>query len=318
MPNPRLPSAPTKQKYIGRFAPSPSGPLHIGSLTCALASFLDARANSGIWQVRIEDIDPPREQTGASASILNTLGAHQLLWDGSVSYQSKRSDIYKTLLADLEQRGLTYRCNCTRKRLATLASGYDGKCRYLNILANTPSAIRLNIGAASATEQSEFVEFNDAIQGKTSQRLAEAGDFIVLRKDNLFSYQLAVVADDIAQNITHVMRGSDLLDTTCSQIFLTRLAGHTPPDYAHIPVIRDCRGLKLSKQNHAPGVDANLAQDNLYRCLHHLKQNPPKALKNESIDNILKWAIQRWQPSNIPKCNSVTLEQHFSARPQSN
>lgn len=279
-----------QRPYIGRFAPSPSGPLHFGSLVCALASYLDAKAHNGLWLLRIEDIDPPREQPGAADQIKRTLEAHGLFWDGEVRYQSKRSDAYWDILNELKKQDLIYECNCTRKRLAPLQGRYDGHCRQQPPKAG-PSALRLKVSDLPQNYRhiQTDIEFNDRIVGLQRESLHEvSGDFIIHRKDGLFAYQLAVVADDIEQGITDIVRGDDLLDTTARQIYLYKLLGMPIPSFAHIPVIRDEYGNKLSKQNHAPAVDNTDAIANLKNACRLLWQSLglPKNSSLESISDL--------------------------------
>ena len=296
-PQPPLP-------YIGRFAPSPSGPLHFGSLVCALASFLDARARCGTWLVRIEDIDPPREPKGAREAILQCLEAHGLHWDGELWLQSGRHEAYRALLAWLEKAELVYRCNCTRRRLQSLAGTYDGYCRNHPPPPGQAAALRLKVADLPATYGSvgSHIAFSDDIQGRQEEDLRQTcGDFVIHRKDGLFAYQLAVVADDIAQQITHVVRGSDLLDTTARQIFLFKLLGQTPPRYSHIPVLVDQQGQKLSKQNHATPVGNASAGDNLWRACRCLGLLPPAALRRAEPSELLAWAGAHWRLDRVPQ-----------------
>lgn len=296
-PRPPLP-------YIGRFAPSPSGPLHFGSLVCALASFLDARARGGKWLVRIEDIDPPREPKGARAGILHCLEAHELHWDGELWLQSSRHDAYRELLVWLEKEALVYRCNCTRRRLQSLGGTYDGYCRNHPPPPGQAAALRLKVADLPATHDSvgSHVAFTDDVQGRQREDLQQTcGDFVIHRKDGLFAYQLAVVADDIAQRMTHVVRGSDLLDTTARQIFLFRLLGQTPPRYSHIPVLVDQHGQKLSKQNHAAPVDSASPGDNLWRACHCLGLRPPATLRRAEPSELLVWATAHWRLDRVPR-----------------
>lgn len=266
----------TSQPYIGRFAPSPSGPLHFGSLVCAVASFLHAKQHQGQWLVRIEDIDPPREQAGAADEIRRCLEAHQLFWDGDVLYQSERSEAYQSVLESLTQDKLCYPCNCTRKRLQSLVGFYDGHCLKHLPKPNEPCSLRLkthDLPPLLSHIKSDIL-FNDETQGTIKENLAStSGDFVIHRKDGLFAYQLAVVVDDIAQNISHVVRGDDLLDTTARQIYLFELLGHTAPQYNHIPVVLDSNGNKLSKQNHAPSLDYKQAKTNLKNACEYLGQS---------------------------------------------
>lgn len=271
--------------YVGRFAPSPSGPLHFGSLVCALASYLDAKHHRGQWLVRIEDIDPPREQPGASDAILSCLVTHGLHWDQEVRYQSQRSNAYNRLLEWLSQQGLTYRCTCTRKRLAPLAGCYDGKCRTLCDV-QAPAALRLKVSNLpdQFAHLAPQVKFVDRIVGSIEEDLTKSsGDYVIHRKDGYFAYQLAVVADDIDQGITHVVRGADLLDTTAKQTYLYQLLGAHPPRYAHIPVILDQNGNKLSKQNHAPALDLQKASRNVHEALLALGISLPHAADSKTL-----------------------------------
>lgn len=275
-------------KYIGRFAPSPSGPLHFGSLVCALASYIDAKRHGGQWLVRIEDIDPPREQPGASEQILRCLEAHGLYWDGEVRHQSERSEAYRAALKWFQQEDLLYRCTCTRKRLAPLHGLYDGYCRERPADASQPAALRVKVNglppkyAATTTH----ITFTDRIKGKVVEDLTRSGDFVVHRKDGYFAYQLAVVIDDVDQGVTHVVRGDDLLDTTAKQIYLYHLLGKAAPKFSHIPVVVDSHGNKLSKQNHAPALDNGLPAKNLIAALRYLRlpaPEPPTAPTCEAI-----------------------------------
>jgi glutamyl-Q tRNA(Asp) synthetase len=260
--------------YVGRFAPSPTGPLHFGSLVCALASYLDAKRHNGKWLLRIEDIDPPREQRGAADSIKRTLEAHGLFWDEEVRYQSQRSEAYWACLNELKKLGLLYKCNCTRARLSPLNGRYDGHCRHHPPTTDEPCALRLKVSDLPPEFRHirNTIEFNDRIQGIQKENVDEvSGDFVIHRKDGFFAYQLAVVVDDVDQGITDIVRGNDL------QIFLYHILGKTPPRYAHIPVVVDDHGNKLSKQNHAPAVDAKQARSNISNALVFLGYSPAEA-----------------------------------------
>lgn len=278
--------------YKGRFAPSPSGPLHLGSLACALASYFDAKANAGLWLVRMEDIDPPREPAGAAKSIVECLQAHQLYWDGDITYQSQRSQAYTHALQQLEKNRLTYLCQCTRKRLRTLEGNYDGHCRTLQ---HTEGALRLNILAGQQLGHKVNVAFHDRICGSQHQNLLASGDFVVHRKDGLFAYQLAVIVDDIAQGINHIVRGSDLLDVTFNQLLLFDIFDYSAPKFCHIPVLLDERGYKLSKQHGAPGVNLQTPKENILQALLHMGFEPPKHL---SIQQLLTWGTEQWQQAH--------------------
>jgi len=297
-----------RQPYRGRFAPSPSGPLHFGSLVCALASYLDAKANHGKWLVRIEDIDPPREQKGASESILETLQAHGLFWDEELLYQSSRSEAYQKTLAYFLENNLAYRCACTRKRLLDLPGVYDGYCLNTRPQKNQAAALRLNLKSCLRQIHSK-TSFIDLIQGEQSDSLKQTGDFVIHRKDGLFAYQLAVVIDDIAQEITRVVRGVDLLDTTSQQLYLFQLLGRSQPQYAHIPVLVDTTGNKLSKQNHAIPVANQNALENLRTAFQLLGMQTSSTLAND-IPRLLEWGIAHWNLENVPQCSSIPAPSH--------
>lgn len=284
--------------YIGRFAPSPSGPLHMGSLVCAVASYLDAKHHQGTWLVRIEDIDPPREQEGAAQSILDTLLHHGLQWDGEVRFQNTQSKAYDETLKRLQSMQLTYRCNCTRKRLNQISKHYDNHCRNQQIDNNTPAAIRLNIDAASQYT-ARTVKIQDLIQPPATETLSEEGDFVIHRKDGLYAYQLAVVVDDIDQNISHIIRGNDLFDCTGKQIFLTKLLNGQNIQYGHIPVLNDASGNKLSKQNHAPAVEKHAASKNIFTALTLLQLSPPQSLQHRAPHELIQWGIEHWQTNQL-------------------
>lgn len=295
--------------YIGRFAPSPTGPLHFGSLVAALASYLDARAHGGRWLLRMEDLDPPREMPGASDAILTGLEAHGLLWDGPVMYQSQRGEAYEAALEYLDSKHLLYPCFCSRKSVAAAGGIYPGTCRrdYPGSAlaaagkADRPAALRLK-SSHLPPGLSSTVEFQDLIFGHQRRDLAkEVGDFIVRRKDRLFAYQLAVVVDDRDQGITDVIRGSDLLDSTAQQIFLFRLLNSPVPRYGHLPVAVDHYGQKLSKQQGAPSLETRRAADNLLRGLEFLGQKPPVELKGAACREILDWSIGHWDRGRIAR-----------------
>lgn len=280
-------------QYIGRFAPSPSGPLHMGSLVCALASYLDARSNHGLWLVRMEDIDPPREQTGAAELILTCLQQHGLQWDDTeVMFQSRRASAYNHALESLRTQLLIYPCSCTRKRLTPLNGCYDGYCKTHP--ASSPAALRLDLDQAKLKGGMLHQRFTDGLQGEQYEDLALQGDFVVHRKDGLFAYQLAVVVDDIAQGISHVVRGNDLLNTTARQRILFQLLDYKAPSYSHIPVLIDNNGNKLSKQNHAPAVDLAKPTQNLLHALSLLGFDTTALSANGTTQATLDWAIPQW------------------------
>ena len=292
--------------YRGRFAPSPSGHLHFGSLVTALASFLDAKSyldpqgNSGVWLVRIDDIDPPREQVGASTAILKSLEAYGLHWDEKVLYQSTQTPYYREILAHLHQQQLSYYCSCTRAAIKATNGIYQGTCRIKNHPAEHNATRLINTQG--------IFQFNDIIQDHVTcdKALAEE-DFIIHRKDGLFAYQLAVVADDIYQKITHVIRGCDLLEPTSRQLSLFKTLNTPPPCYGHVPLAITSKGYKLSKQNKAPEINVNHPQPTLISALIFLKQQPPETLIHATVDEIITWAIQHWSREKIPSIQEITI-----------
>ncbi|HSC67659.1 MAG TPA: tRNA glutamyl-Q(34) synthetase GluQRS [Cellvibrio sp.] len=286
--------------YIGRFAPSPSGPLHFGSLVSALASYLDAKASGGQWLVRMEDLDPPREQPGAAGEILRSLADHGLHWDGEVIYQSRRHQAYQACLDALIAAELAYPCTCSRQELASMGGIYDGRCRTRHPVAGEAYSLRLKLYDLPGHCIAEQIQFNDLIQGLQTQNLrTQAGDQILKRRDGYYAYQLAVVVDDIAQGITHIIRGSDLLEVTGRQLFFYGLLGASLPHFGHVPLAMQANGQKLSKQNHAKAIDGKLASKNLWRGLEFLGQNPPADLADSSTRELLDWGLHHWQRSAI-------------------
>jgi glutamyl-Q tRNA(Asp) synthetase len=288
-------------QYRGRFAPSPSGFLHFGSLIAALASYLHAKHHQGLWLVRIEDIDPPREKVGACSAILATLEAYGLHWDESVLYQSRQSELYQDVLQQLAHQKLTYHCQCTRAQIKTQGGIYQGHCINCD-LPQKNNATRLH-------NQQGIFRYQDLIQGQyaCSRALAEE-DFILVRKDGLFAYQLAVVVDDIYQNISHVIRGCDLLDPTARQLSFYQQLGYQAPQFGHIPLAVTEHGYKLSKQNNAPAIDNNNPAPALIAALNFLGQNAPEELQSYSAEQIIQWAIKSWSPEQIPKKQQIILE----------
>ena len=286
--------------YVGRFAPSPTGPLHFGSLVTALASYLDARAHGGKWLVRVEDLDPPREITGSSTLILKQLRALGMDWDGDVLYQSTRLSAYESILEQLEDQKICFRCDCSRQRVSGLEGIYDGRCRSRRLTSAQGLAIRLKI-------RPETVRFTDTIQGDYAQNLEhEVGDFILRRKDGLFAYQLAVVADDAEQGITHIVRGYDLLSSTPRQIYLQQLLGLPTPSYAHIPIIVNALGQKLSKQHFAEPIDLKNASSLLISALQFLGMTPPPSLTGAVPASLVTWGAEHWDIQRVPKLAKMT------------
>ncbi len=279
----------------GRFAPSPTGAPHFGTLLAAVASFVHARASGAVWRVRIEDLDQDRIMPGAADQMLHTLEACILHWDGPVVYQSQRNTAYEAALEDLLQRGLAFACGCSRKDLQDAKSGpegpiYPGTCRQGLPPGRTARSYRLRV-------TDEDICFDDLVLGCVCQNLAhEVGDFVIRRADGYFAYQLAVVVDDAWQQITQVVRGADLLASTQRQIFLQRQLGLPTPLYLHFPLILGPDGKKLSKSEDSPPVDLRHPERLLHLALSVLGQDPPDGKAEE----LLAWAVENWRPSAIP------------------
>ena len=335
-PAPRMQSV---TQYRGRFAPSPTGPLHFGSLVAAVGSYLDAKHHQGQWLVRIEDLDAPRTVKGAADDILRTLGAFGLHWDEALLYQSRRTAAYEEALRQLQSIGAVYPCSCTRKEIADSALHgiegqiYPGTCRngvpagregrawrvrtnyrflppcrgkgrmgveQWGIQVSTPSLALPLQGGGVVKNDGGIIQFDDDLQGHIAQHLeSEVGDFVVKRADGLFAYQLAVVVDDAFQGITHVVRGSDLLSSTPRQIYLQRLLGLATPAYMHLPVAVNARGEKLSKQTLAAPVDAHNISDTLWHALKFLRQEPSAQLASCDPEEIMNWAIAHWNKDRL-------------------
>jgi glutamyl-Q tRNA(Asp) synthetase len=280
--------------YIGRFAPSPTGPLHMGSLIAALASYCDARAAGGKWLVRMEDIDPPREIPGAADLILRQLQAYGFEWDGDVLFQHQRHDAYLAALQQLHTQGDIFWCCCSRTDLSRLgATTYPGTCRHFNT-ERDHAAIRLRI-------DDKRISFNDRLHGPQAENLKNSiGDFVLRRRDGLFSYQLAVVVDDAFQKVTDVVRGADLLDNTARQIFLQEKLGLPTPRYMHSPLALHTDGTKLSKQTFAAEIPMPANSSLLWDALVSLGQQPPADIRHSSPAELLARGVAHWQPKNIP------------------
>ena len=302
--------------YRGRFAPSPTGPLHFGSLAAAVGSYLDAKKYRGTWLVRMEDLDTPRCVPGAADDILKTLEAFGLHWEGEILYQSRRSAAYEEVLHKLQTLGAAYPCSCTRKEIADSAlygidgPVYPGTCRNGipagregrawrvrtdKLISVRPEPVEGHEGFDKLSPNGSLIEFTDALQGHIVQHLeTEIGDFVVKRADGLFAYQLAVAVDDAFQNITHVVRGADLLHSTPRQIHLQRLLGFATPAYMHLPIAVNAQGEKLSKQTLAPAVAADDAVVTLVAVLEFLRQQPPAELRQGRVEEVLGWAVEHW------------------------
>ncbi|TJY62369.1 tRNA glutamyl-Q(34) synthetase GluQRS [Sinimarinibacterium sp. CAU 1509] len=301
------PSNPPATPYRGRFAPTPSGPLHLGSLLTATASYLQARSMSGQWLLRIDDLDQPRCVPGIDSQILRQLERHGLHWDASPRYQRRHLDEYQSALATLEQHSRLYACRCTRAQLQHSAHDgpdgpvYPGTCRDLD-LPHAGHALRLRI----AEGQLQFV---DAWQGLQVRNAAhEIGDFTVRRADAVIGYQLACAVDEHAQCITEVVRGADLLGSTFRQLQVMAALEFAPPQYRHLPVLLDARGLKLSKQNHADPLDERKPGANLARCLQWLGQQPPVSLLSASAQEVLNWGVAHWRSDAVATVRHPTVE----------
>ncbi len=295
--------------YIGRFAPSPTGWLHIGSLLTATASYLDARAHGGRWLLRMEDLDPPREMPGAAAGILHTLEAFGFEWDDAVRYQSRCHELYRSVLAQLKAQNRVYPCWCSRQTVrrearCTGVDGpvYGGRCATLALppadAAGKTPAWRLRVADVC-------IGFDDAIVGHYRQNLAdEVGDMVLLRADGHWAYQLAVVADDAEQGVTHVVRGQDLLVSTPRQIYLQQCLGYPTPHYAHLPLLTNAQGQKWSKQTRAPALNLQQAVPLLRQVLLWL--GLPEAPAADKPAELLAWAVSHWQIERVPAGAVVT------------
>ncbi|WP_160288412.1 tRNA glutamyl-Q(34) synthetase GluQRS [Pseudomonas knackmussii] len=289
-----------ESRYIGRFAPTPSGYLHFGSLVAAVASYLDARAVGGRWLVRMEDLDPPREMPGAQDAILQTLERYGFEWDGPVERQSSRGEAYEAVIQQWLLSGLAYACTCSRKQLEGTGGIYPGTCRNAQHDWHGDVAIRIRV------PELEYA-FIDRVQGEFRQHLGrEVGDFIIRRRDGLFAYQLAVVLDDAWQGVTDIVRGADLLDNTPRQLYLQELLGIAHPRYLHVPLIIQPDGHKLGKSYRSPPLPVEQAAPLLVRALRALGQEAPEALVHGSPREVLDWGIAHWDAGRIPRV--LTLE----------
>jgi len=287
---------------VGRFAPSPTGPLHFGSLVAAVASYCDAKSQAGQWWLRIEDVDQTRHVAGASANIIRTLQRYGFTWDGEIVYQRQRDQFYEAALAQLRQRGLAYACTCSRKEIADASTLhgiegaiYPGTCLQHPTKPDTPAAWRIKT-------DHQAIGFADRIQGYQQHEMAtDVGDFVVKRADGLFSYQLAVVVDDALQGVTHVVRGADLLHSTTRQIYLQQQLGYPTPTYAHIPLVLNADGQKLSKQTLATALPDDNVVPTLVAALVFLQQPLPDNALSLPLATLWQWAFAHWQ---LPKITS--------------
>jgi glutamyl-Q tRNA(Asp) synthetase len=293
--------------YRGRFAPTPSGPLHFGSIVAALGSCLDARAHGGQWHVRIDDLDSPRVMRGAADEILRCLEALGFEWDGPVVYQSRRRGAYHAALHRLREAGLVYPCCCSRKDVAKLAVAgtegpiYPGTCRSGLAAGRAARALRVRVTGAR-------VRLDDGLLGVQDRDLErEAGDFVLYRADGVYAFHLAAAVDDAEHGMTHIVRGADLLDSSVRQAWLIRALGLAAPRYAHLPIAVDASGCKLSKQTRAAPVDPSQPAGTLWRVLRFLGQDPPADLAQAAVPVIWKWALASWAWDRIPRRTSQPL-----------
>jgi glutamyl-Q tRNA(Asp) synthetase len=287
--------------YVGRFAPSPSGPLHFGSLIAALGSYFQAKSQGGKWLVRMEDLDPPREMPGAAQWILQALEAYGLHSDGEVIYQSQRHHLYQAQIDQWLTDGIAYYCNCSRKQIKQDGGFYLGHCRDKQLSVTDECAIRLRM-------QHPVEQFTDQRRGviKIPPQLA-GEDFIIKRRDGLYAYNLAVVLDDIAQGVTEVVRGADLIEPTGRQISLYQTLGVTPVSYLHLPLAMEQAGRKLSKQNHAAAIDISNPGPTLVQAMQFLGFQLPTGFNDLSVDEMLCWGWQNWSISQLPDATEIIL-----------
>jgi len=285
---------------VGRFAPSPTGPLHFGSLVAAVGSYLEARRHGGSWLVRMEDVDAPRTVPGAADQILLQLEQFGFEWDGPVLVQSERLGEYRAALDRLRATGPVFPCACSRREMTDSSLARDGSRRY-------PGTCRHGLPAGREARAWRFLapagEFawQDAVQGEQTEDVArDVGDFVLLRADGQFAYQLAVVVDDATQGVTHVVRGADLLDSTGRQIALQRALGFVTPCYAHLPVATNAQGEKLSKQTLAQALETAAPARSLWQALDFLGQSPPADLQNDGLQVLWQWALANWSLASVP------------------
>jgi glutamyl-Q tRNA(Asp) synthetase len=284
------------QQYVGRFAPSPTGKLHLGSLVAALGSYADARSRGGRWLVRMEDLDRARVRRGAADEILRTLEMFGLHWDGRIDYQSERTQYYREALEALTALGVTFECSCSRRERDG-EGGYPGTCRS-GPRRSGPTAVRFRV-------EDLVVSVDDRLQGRCDFRLRERGDVIVRRRDGTFAYQLAVVVDDALQGVTDVVRGADLLDSTPWQIALQQALKLPTPRYAHLPLVTEPSREKLAKSKRSVPLDPASAGRQLYHALRLLQQAPPVALESEPPAVVLEWACANWEPNRLRHVREV-------------
>lgn len=288
------------QAYVGRFAPSPSGPLHFGSLVCALVSFLHARQANGRWLVRIEDVDTTRVQDGADKVILSQLLAHGMRWDGEIIYQTDRQHAYQSALNTLHKQQLVYACTCTRQAIKSKGRYYAGTCRHMHLPWEN-NAIRV-------INTNQNTHFDDMHLGRVQvDPLFCSEDLSIRRKDGLFAYNLAVVVDDIEQNVSSIVRGADLIETTVQQQHIYSLLGKTSPKYFHLPVICTKSGQKLSKQNHAAAIDKGQASKNLINAFAAIGLSCQSLTEKMTTEELIHWALSHWSPNLLVKRREILI-----------
>jgi len=288
--------------YRGRFAPSPTGDLHFGSLVTAMASYADARSNNGNWIVRIDDIDKPRVQKGSTQSILHTLEALGFFWDERVYYQSENKQYYLQIIDDLYKKNTLYPCYCTRKEILSVdpSGNYPGTCK----IKHRPFDNKQKNYALRVDVNNQKISFNDLIQGEFNYKLCElSGDFIVYRSDQITAYLMAFVADVYIDKVSHIIRGFDLLESTPKQLFLQQLLSYPIPQYAHIPIISNSNGIKLSKSSHAKAVDINI--NTLINAAKILGQTLDNRIDNATINEFWQELISHWDINKVPKVKSI-------------
>ena len=291
--------------YKDRFAPSPTGPVHFGTLVAAVGSYLQAKTNNGEWLIRIEDVDITRKVEGADVDILHTLEAFGFEWHGQIIYQSSQNEYYQQALEQLISQNLVFPCLCTRKQLAIINSSkmnrsmYPGTCRHRQLPQKSQHALRL-------LAKNKTIYFDDAVMGKQSENIKkQCGDIIIKRRDGLFAYQLAVVVDDARQGICEIVRGADLLDSTARQIYLQKVLGYSTPTYCHLPLAVDADGKKISKSDGATKVSIKNREKQLCSILEFLGQNPPADLSDSTINDIWSWAAQHWDIHQVPSKEKI-------------
>lgn len=297
----------------GRFAPSPTGPLHFGSLVSAVGSYLQAKSQGGEWLVRIEDLDPPREVPGASDEILRTLEAFHLHWDGPVLYQSERYDVYEEALDQLARSDHSFPCGCSRKSITESTSDTAAKTGPLGLIY--PGTCRQGLPAGTKARATRLrvtekrVEFTDLVQGRIGTQLdREVGDFVIKRADGFYAYHLAVVVDDAYQGVNQIVRGMDLLNATSPHVYLQGLLDLPTPQYAHLPIAVNLQGEKLSKQTHANPINPDLAGLMLANALTFLGHTPDPGVLYEDTETLLGWAVANWDLSRVPRVPAIPVD----------